>query len=103
GLTREQRLERRIVRSARRADFPPGALLRFLVVAEAEKARPVAEPVPLHLVVADFGNELRSHRRLFELTAAPTVRLGEPARRRTLEQRQHAVGDRLVPARGDRG
>src|SRR5215211_4184041 len=70
----EEALERRVARAPRRAELAPGALLRVLVVAEAEKARPVAKAVALHLVVAHFGDE-----------------------------RENALGDLLVAGGGYRG
>ena len=87
----------------RLADLAPGALLRVLVVAEADQLRAVAEAVALHLVVAHLDDELRLHRRLRELARAPAVRLREAAVRRALQQRPDPLQDLVVAARGDRG
>ena len=57
----EQALEGRIALATGRPDLAPRALLRILVIAEAQETRAVAEPVALHLVVAHLGDELRPH------------------------------------------
>src|SRR6266487_6395907 len=93
ALAGEQTLEGRIVLPARWPDLAPRALFRILVVAEADEARAVAEAVALHLVVAHFGNELRAHRRLLQLSCSPAVRLGEATVWRVLQQRLDAVED----------
>ena len=56
----EQRLDRGVVGAPRRPHLAPRALLRVLVVAEADQLRAVAEAVALHLVVAHLGDELVS-------------------------------------------
>src|SRR5215211_7576972 len=99
----EEALERRVARAPRRAELAPGALLRVLVVAEAEKARPVAKAVALHLVVAHFGDKLRLHRRLLELACAPAVRFREAPVRFCVDERENALGDLLVAGGGYRG
>ena len=81
----------------------PRAVRGILVRPEAQQPRAVAEAVALHLVVAHLGDELRPHRRLLELAAAPAVRLREAALRRVLEQRLHAREDLVVALRADRG
>ena len=89
--------------SGRLADLPPGALLRVLVLAEADQLRAVAEAVALHLVVADLDDQLRLHRRLRQLARAPAIRLREAAVRRALQQRPDALQDLVMAARRDRG
>ena len=69
---REQRLEGRVARLARRAQLAPGAVGRILVLAEAQEARAVAEAVALHLVVAHLGDELGPDGRLLEPAACPS-------------------------------
>src|SRR4051794_37333944 len=98
----EQRLECRVVWVARWPDLAPRALLRLLVVAEAEEARAVPEAVALHLVVAHLAHELGSHRRFLELSRPPAVRLREPTLPSALEQREHTLGDLRMAARCDR-
>ena len=61
----------------------------------------MAEAVALHLVVAHLRHELRPHRRLLELAAAPPVRLGESPLGRVLQQRLHARQDLVVALRAD--
>src|SRR3954468_6052040 len=97
----EQRLECRVVWVARWPDLAPRALLRLLVVAEAQEARAVPEAVALHLVVAHFRDELRPHRRLGELTGAPAVRFREAPVGRAFQQRLDPREDLVVLARGD--
>src|ERR671911_1507601 len=83
----EQVFDRRVVRALRRPYLAPRALVRVLVVAEADQLRPVAEAVALHLVVADLGDELVPERRLLEPLVAPAVGLREAAIARLVEQR----------------
>src|SRR6266508_6338753 len=100
-LSTEQLRHGQLVRARRRPHLAPGALLRILVVAEAQQPRAVAEAVALHLVVADFDDELRPHRRLLELAAAPAVRLREAALGGALHERLQPLQDLVVPAGGD--
>src|SRR6185436_9336585 len=74
---REERFDARRVRIAGRAKLAPGAVLRVLVVAEADQLCPVAEAVALHLVVAHLDDQLLPHGRLLEVARAPAVRLRE--------------------------
>src|SRR5580765_6116225 len=99
----EEALEGRVVRLARRPDLAPSAVLRVLVVAEAQEARSVAEAVALHLVVAHLRDELGPDRRLGQLAGAPPVRLREAAVGCVLQQRLDALEDLIVLARGDGG
>src|SRR3954468_1843808 len=99
----EQRLECRVVWVARWPDLAPRALLRLLVVAEAQEARAVPEAVALHLVVAHFRHELRPHRRLGELAGAPAVRFREAPVGRAFQQRLDPREDLVVLAGRDCG
>src|SRR5207244_11038641 len=85
ALTRQPALEGRIVLAPRWPYLAPRALLRILVVAEANEARAVPEAVALHLVVAHLGDKLRADRRLLQLAAPPAVGLREAAVRRVLQ------------------
>src|SRR5215207_3274362 len=92
----EQALERGVVWVTWRAQLAPRAVLRILVVAEADEARPVAEAIALHLVVAHLDDELRLHRRLLQVARPPTIRFREAAIRLGVDQREHVLGDLLV-------
>src|ERR687898_508155 len=98
----EQVFDRRVVRALRRPYLAPRALVRVLVVAEADQLRPVAEAVALHLVVADLGDELVPERRLLEPLVAPAVRLRKAPLRALVEQGQHTRRDVIVVAGADR-
>src|SRR5829696_10220785 len=98
----EQVFDRWVVRALRRPYLAPRALVRILVVAEADQLRAVAKAVALHLVVADLGHELVPERRLLEPLIAPAVRLREAAFGALVEQGQHPGGDLIVVAGADR-
>src|SRR5262245_48859201 len=98
---REERFDAGRVGIARRSKLAPRAVLRFLVVAEADQLRPVAEAAALHLVVAHLDDELLPDGRLLEVAGAPAVRFREAPLGGILEQRHDPCRDLVLLARCD--
>src|SRR5688500_2394066 len=99
---RQQALDGWVAYAARGAKLLPRAVVGVLVRPEADQLRAVPEAVPLDLVVAHLGNELRAQRRLLELARAPAVRLREAAVGGLVEERQDERLDLVVTPRSDR-
>src|SRR5205807_5799228 len=98
----QQLLDGRIVLAFRWAHLRPSAPARVLVRAEAQQARPVAEAVALHLVVAHLDHELRPDGCFLEAARPPAVRLREAARVGAFEQWLHEGQDLGLSAGCDR-
>ena len=87
-------------RALRRLDLRPRALLRLLVGAQAQEARPVPEAVALELVVAHLADELRADRHPVELLARRPAALParDAARPRARSRRRAAAGAAPAPS-----
>src|SRR3989442_3009671 len=81
GAAHEKIAQLGIARPTRRPDLVPGAVLRVLVRAEPQEARPVTEALLLHLVEAHLAHELGPHlvpRQIAALRPTPAA-LGCPS------------------------